>query len=98
MLIGAFISDSEKEVRDRAIECGAKVIQIQWYGFEDRKKPSGRFFDLCGAGRLLIIAVHPYITRQAQIRRDQCLAMNKIASMICAADFRAKLLHALTKP
>ena len=95
VLIGAFISDSEKEVRDRAIECGAKVIQIQWYGFEDRKKPSGRFFDLCGAGRLLIIAVHPYTTRQAQIRRDQCLAMNKIAAMVCAADFRAKLLHAL---
>ena len=54
-LIGAFISEYEKQVRDEALQEGLVVIQLCHEQFSDFYRPSGDLFDSCSTGRLLLL-------------------------------------------
>lgn len=54
-LIGAFISEYEKQVRDEALREGLAVIQLCHEKFSDLYKPSGDLFDACVTRRLLLL-------------------------------------------
>ena len=54
-LIGAFISEYEKQVRDEALREGLVVIQLCHEQFSDLYRPSGDLFDACSTGRLLLL-------------------------------------------
>lgn len=95
VLTSAFISAKEKAVLDRGLECGACAIKIQWEGFSERGKPTGRNFELCAQGRLLIISLHPYSTRTSDLTRQQCLEMNDFAHRLALPDVRATLCESL---
>lgn len=55
VLIGAFISEHEKLVRDGALREGLSVIQLCHEQFSNLYKPSGDLFDACITGRLLLL-------------------------------------------
>lgn len=84
VLVGAFISKKEKEILNEALEFGSKIILISNKTFETREKPSGRLFEHCCNGNLLIVS--PDLTGMSQtdrgISRQECLYLNNMAEMI----------------
>ncbi|MDE6126257.1 MAG: transposase [Muribaculaceae bacterium] len=84
VLVSPFISPGEKEVFRRAAEGGAGIIHILPNGFPERFKPSGREFDLCAEGRLLLIAPVEHDTRKTVVSRERCLEMNELAALVAA--------------
>ncbi|MEI6647830.1 MAG: hypothetical protein WCP12_17470 [bacterium] len=52
------------------------VIVLKHGGFPPLYKPSGLYFDLCVAGRLLVLSAFAYSSRKQPLTREQCLAMN----------------------
>ena len=81
--ISPFIHSAEKRIRDKAIERGARVIELQDIGFEERFKPTGRRFELCAEGRLLILAPWPDNTgRKSSAGYTEFHKMNDMALAI----------------
>lgn len=56
VLVSPFISQREKSIRKEAESSGGKFILITNRPLAEREKPSGKDFELCVQGRLLIIA------------------------------------------
>ena len=81
VLVSAFISKAEKRVRDWAADNGGAIIDITTERMGDRYKPSGRYFDICGEGRLLVISMPP---ADKDLSRTHCLNMNKQAEGIAS--------------
>ena len=97
VLIGAFISDYEKSVRDEALQESLPVIQLSSTPFFDYYKPYGALFDACAAGLLLMLypvslssvkpsaympSSNPYWQTQRRISRAECVALNTLAEEI----------------
>lgn len=80
VLVGAFISEYEKMVRDVAIKEGHGLIQLTHEAFSEYYKPSGDLFDACSRGQLLLLS--PNAQPQAfshRITREQCNQLNALA-------------------
>ena len=83
VLVGAFISDKEKEFFNEAIENNSKIILISDKGYDSRQKPSGKLFYACSKGKLLIITPEEYLQRKRNIvGRKDFLLWNSIAESI----------------
>lgn len=95
--VSPFISPKEKKIRDYGLERGVKIIRIVSNGFSDRFKPSGREFELCGEGRLLLICPFEYRTSKCETGRMDCLAMNNLADEIAKAEGSMKLINAMAE-
>ena len=78
VLVSPFISQREKSIRKEAESTGGKLILITNRPLGEREKPSGKDFDLCAQGRLLIIAP----TTPMPLDRSFCLKMNALANTI----------------
>lgn len=81
VLVSPFISPAEKGIREEAEDAGGRFILIINEPMGERYKPAGRDFELCEAGRLLIIStgISGALTRQG------CLFMNALAQKLSAA-------------
>lgn len=79
VLVSPFISPAEKAIRTEAEALGSKIILITDRPMPERYKPAARDFDLCTAGRLLIISA---AIEAAPLSRDSCLTMNTLAASI----------------
>ena len=55
VLVGAFISEYEKQVRAEALKECLPIAQLSAIPFSAYYKPSGELFDPCAAGRLLLL-------------------------------------------
>lgn len=75
VLVSPFISPAEKEIRKEAEESGGRFILIISEPMGERYKPTGRDFELCEAGRLLIISAN----LPGELSRKNCLVMNEMA-------------------
>lgn len=84
VLVSPFIHPDERAVRDNAIQAGCSLIKVVQNGFSDRFKPSGADFDLCAAGRLLLIGPTAYSTRHIDLRRDAAMSANALAEALAA--------------
>ena len=82
VLISPCISPAEKEVMQRAFNAGLPLIILLENGFAPMEKPSGRQFDACANGRLLLVAPWEHHNDKRTIIRQQCMALNKLASDI----------------
>lgn len=82
VLIGAFISPSEKAIALQASEHKLPLIHLMENGFPDLYKPTGRAFYACAEGRLLQLAPWPHHPARRVISREQCNALNTIAESI----------------
>ena len=80
VLVSPFISPAEKAVREEAEEAGGRFILVVNEQMEERYKPSGRDFELCEAGRMLIVSAG----HGGEISRGICLAMNGIAAELAS--------------
>lgn len=98
VLCSPCISDGERALAYAAVDAGCPLIVLRNEPFPPRFKPSGRFFDACAEGRLLMLRPlgltagapnRPAAGRGASapaITRGECLALNAIAAEICGGD------------
>ena len=86
VLVGGFISREERAIRDKAIAAGGRLILLMDHPMPERYKPSGKWFDYCASGRLLIIAPAEPFPREYSQRRI-FLYLNDIAESIAAGRF-----------
>lgn len=80
VLVSPFISADEKKIRDDAETDNGRFILITNEPLPERFKPTGRDFELCETGRLLIVSIN----LPGELSRRTCLAMNSLAEVICA--------------
>lgn len=80
VLVSPFISRDEMSIRDKARALNARMIIITNEPMGERYKPSGVYFEMCEAGRLLIIA--PKYYTDLKLTRAACLKMNTLAAHI----------------
>lgn len=78
VLVSPFISPDEKAIRDEAEEAGGRFILITNEAMGERYKPAAHDFELCEAGRLLIITSGT----GGEVSRTDCLTMNALAAQI----------------
>ena len=83
VLVSPCISPGEKAVMKSAFDAGFPQIILLENGFAPRQKPSGRQFDACAAGRLLLVAPWEHHNERRTITRAQCEALNRLAAEIC---------------
>jgi hypothetical protein len=77
VLVSAFVSPDEKDIRKLAEELEAPIILITDQPFPDRYKPALHDFGQCSKGLLLILA--PAAPWPEQRRRHRCQRMNLLA-------------------
>ncbi len=87
VLVGAFISEREKAVKTEALECGFPIIQLTNDTMGPFYKPSGKDFDACAAGLMLLISPWPDTPEKSKITRQQCLRLNELSDHIAAGKF-----------
>ena len=83
VLVSPCISKGEKQVMRAAFTEGLPLIILQENGFTDLAKPGGQRMEACQRGQLLLLAPWQHHNEHITIRRDQCLALNDMAKMIC---------------
>ncbi|MBQ3629752.1 MAG: hypothetical protein II949_00770 [Prevotella sp.] len=83
VFVSPTISQGEKDIMNAIYKEGFPVIYLRENGFGEKEKPGGRLFDACARGQMLILAPWEHHNEQTTIRRDQCLALNEMARLIC---------------
>ena len=98
ILVSPFIHAEEKKVREWAMDNGGVLIYITHERFPEKYKPSGKLFELCSEGRLLIISYPTNLQEEEYIRnkgvpsRALCEKMNDFALEISTCQFHP-ILH-----
>ena len=88
VLVGAFISPREREVKQKAIENGFFLIQLTNEGIGPYYKPRGMDFDACADGRMLILSPWPEAAPEKNgITRQECLQLNALATQMAQGQF-----------
>lgn len=83
VIVSAFISPKEREIRDLLLMEQLPVIEVCDNGFGDRYKPSGKSFYACAENRLVQISPWNYEYCPAlAVNREVCLVMNELARVI----------------
>lgn len=82
VLVSPFISPAEKAVRLEAEEVGGRFILIVNEPIDARYKPSGHDFELCEAGRMLIVSAN----LPGDLSRQTCLSMNTLAENLAYSE------------
>ena len=87
VLVGAFVNEKEKEIKDEALEAGGKIIKLGYFPENNKWKPYKELFDNCKKGKLLMISPHELINfkkpgKEENISRQECLYLNEFAEMI----------------
>ena len=82
VLVSPAISKGEKAVISAAQESGAPVIKLVENGFTSMWKPTGKDFDACAQGKLLLITPWEHHNQNLNITRNKCLKLNEIAALI----------------
>ena len=86
VLISPCISPGEKAVARAAFEGGFPMIIVLAGGIAAGGKPTGRLFDACSDGRLLVVwQAAPHNDRRS-VTREQCEHMNRLAECLAGCD------------
>lgn len=78
------MSEGEREIARRAFAEGLPLVVLRNKGFAPLEKPSGRHFDACAAGRLLMLApaAWPHVLGEKPMTRRDALALNRLAQAL----------------
>lgn len=83
VIVSAFVSPKEREIRRLLLMEQLPVIEVCDNGFGDRYKPVGKSFYACAENRLVLISPWNYeYCRDLAINREVCLVMNELARVI----------------
>lgn len=84
VIVSAFISPKEREIRHQLMVEQLPFIEIMDNGFSERYKPVGLAFYACGENRLVQISCWNYVyQKEVTLSREMCLVMNELARVIC---------------
>ena len=98
VLISPCISDGERQIAREALAAGYRLVSMHNKGFSKFQKPSGRYFDACAEGRLLMLApvAWPYQPNEKPMTRADATAMNRLCQWL-AGDGAAMInYHGMT--
>ena len=83
VIVSAFISPKEREIRDLLLMEQLPVIEVCDNGFGDRYKPRGKSFYACAENRLVQISPWNYeYCPDLAVNREVCLVMNELTRVI----------------
>lgn len=83
VIVSAFVSPKEREIRRLLLMEQLPVIEVCDNGFGDRYKPVGKSFYACAENRLVLISPWNYeYCRDLAVNREACLVMNELARVI----------------
>lgn len=87
VLVGAFISEYEQQVRAVALREGHAVIQLTPDLLTDYYKPSGELFDACGRGQVLLLSQRTTLDSfSRRITRAECNTLNYLAEELAGCE------------
>lgn len=98
VLLSPCVSDGEREIARRAFNERLPLIALRNKGFAPLEKPSGRLFDACAEGRLLLLAPGAWgpTTKEKPMTRFDALILNRLAQEL-AGEGAAKInYHGVT--
>ena len=98
VLISPCISDGEKQIAREALNAGLPLVTMQNKGFAKLQKPSGRYFEACAAGRLLMLApaAWPCTPAEKKMTRDDATAMNRLCQWLAGDGAATINYHGVT--
>ncbi|MBO7655428.1 MAG: hypothetical protein J6U40_10955 [Kiritimatiellae bacterium] len=98
VVISPCISDGEREIAREAMNRGFRLVAMRNMGFAPIQKPTGRFFDICAQGRLLLLApaAWPYSTQEKEMTRFDATALNRICQWFAGEDAVEINYHGMT--
>ena len=84
VLISPCVSDGERQIARETLAARLPLVTMHNKGFSNLQKPSGRLFDACAAGRLLMLApaAWPYQPGEKALTRDDATAMNRLCQWL----------------
>ena len=87
VVVSAFISKREKEIRRQVEAAGGRLILIHDRPLAEREKPAKHDFELCAEGRLLLLSPIDYesLPKAEHPPRYQCLDMNALAETLASS-------------
>jgi len=84
VIVSAFISPKERDIRDLLFMEQLPVIEIMDNGFAQRYKPFGKAFYACAEKELVQFTPWKYkYQKDATISREMCLVINELSRTIC---------------
>jgi len=88
VLISPCVSDGERQIAREALAACLPLVTLHNKGFSKLQKPSGRYFDACAAGRLLMLApaAWPYQPGEKAMTRVDATAMNRLCQWLVGED------------
>lgn len=87
VVVSAFISPKEREIRDELMREQLPLIAVADNGFSNRYKPFGTSFYACAEKRLVQISPWTYLyQKNASVTREMCLVMNELTRVISGKD------------
>lgn len=99
VLLSPCISDGERQIAHEALAAGLPLVTMQNKGFSRLQKPSGRYFDACASGKLLMLAPRawPFVPGEKKMTRFDATALNRLCQWI-ADDGAAEINYKGMKP
>ena len=99
VLLSPCVSDGERQIAREALAAGLPLVTMANKGFSPLQKPSGRYFDACADGKLLMLApaAWPYQPGEKPMTRFDATAMNRLCQWI-AGENAAEINYHGMKP
>ena len=99
VLLSPCVSDGERQIAREALTVGLPLITMANKGFSPLQKPSGRYFDACADGKLLMLApaAWPYQPGEKPMTRFDATAMNRLCQWV-AGEGAAEINYHGMKP
>ena len=99
VLLSPCVSDGERQIAREALATGLPLITMANKGFSPLQKPSGRYFDACADGKLLMLApaAWPYQPGEKPMTRFDATAMNRLCQWV-AGEGAAEINYHGMKP
>lgn len=98
VLLSPCVSEGEREIARRAFAEQLPLVALRNKGFAPLEKPSGRAFDACAEGRLLLLAPaawEPTVGEKPMTRRD-ALVLNRLAQALAGDGAATINYHGVT--
>ena len=98
VVISPCISDGEREIAREAMNRGFRIVAMRNMGFTPIQKPTGRLFDICAEGRLLLLApaAWPHSTQEKPMTRFDATALNRICQWFAGENAVEINYHGMT--
>ena len=99
VLLSPCVSDGERQIAREALKAGLALVTLSNKGFSKLQKPTGRYFDACTAGRLLMLApaAWPHQPGEKPMTRFDATAMNRLCQWM-AGDGAAEINYHGMRP